>query len=56
MTGIKGSCNRPKMPKNVRSATNKVFRNDSLEARAKYAAKIESRIKRRTKKRGKRSK
>jgi hypothetical protein len=54
MTGIKGSCNRPKTPKRLRSSTKKTFRNDSLEARSAYAAKVQARINRRAKKRGKR--
>lgn len=49
-SGIKGSCNRPKIAKNLRSKTTKKFRNDNDEARAKYKGKMAARAARRLKK------
>lgn len=49
-SGIKGTCNRPKLPKNLRSKSEKKFRNDNDEARAKYKAKMAARAARRLKK------
>ena len=49
-SGIKSSCNRPKTAKNLRGSTKKKFRNDSPEARGKYATKMAARSARRLKK------
>ena len=49
-SGIKSSCNRPKLPKHLRSSNKKRFRNDNPEARAKYAAKLAMRASRKLKK------
>lgn len=49
-SGIKGSCNRPKLPRNLRKATTKKFRNDNDEARGKYAQKMAARAARKLKK------
>lgn len=49
-SGIKGACNRPKLAKNLRTKTNKKFRNDNPEARGKYATKMASRAARKLKK------
>lgn len=49
-SGIKGSCNRPKLAKNLRTKTSKKFRNDNPDARGKYAAKMAARAARRLKK------
>lgn len=49
-SGIKSSCNRPKVAKNLRSKSEKKFRNDNADARGKYAAKMAARAARRLKK------
>ena len=49
-SGIKGSANRPKTAKNLRRASSKKFRNNSDEAKIKYAQKIASRAARKLKK------
>lgn len=49
-SGIKGSCNRPKLPKNLRSKSDKKFRNDNPEARGRYATKMAARAARKLKK------
>ena len=49
-SGIKSSCNRPKLAKNLRTKTSKKFRNDNAEARGKYAAKMAARAARKLKK------
>lgn len=50
-SGIKGSCNRPKMNKNLKSSQRKKFRNESDEAFAKYREKLAKRAARKMKKR-----
>lgn len=50
-SGIKGSCNRPKQPKHLRRGTEKKFRSDNEEARAKYRAKMAMRAARKMKRR-----
>lgn len=52
-SGIRSSCNRPKLPKHLRSATRKRFRNDNPEALAKYNSKMAARASRKLKKRRK---
>jgi hypothetical protein len=49
-SGIHSSCNRPKLPKHLRSSTKKRFKNDNPEARAKYASKMAARASRKLKK------
>lgn len=49
-SGIKRAANRPKSAKHLRHGTEKKFRNDSEEARAKYRTKITSRVARKMKK------
>jgi hypothetical protein len=49
-SGIHASANRPKLPKHLRSAGSKKFRNDNDEARTKYRAKMAARAARRLKK------
>jgi hypothetical protein len=49
-SGIKGACNRPKAGKNIKRASQKKFRNNSDEAKAKYAQKMASRASRKLKK------
>lgn len=53
-SGIKRSANRPKTAKHLRKASEKKFRNDNPEARAKYAAKLAARLKRRASKKARR--
>lgn len=55
-SGIKGACNRPKAAKNLRSKSEKKFRNDNPEARGKYAQKMAARAARKLKKAGRRRK
>lgn len=50
MAGINYSTQRPKAAKHLRHGTEKKFRNDSEEARAKYRTKITSRVARKMKK------
>jgi hypothetical protein len=50
-SGIHASANRPKTAKNLRSSSEKKFRNDDDEARAKYRTKMASRAARKMKKR-----
>jgi hypothetical protein len=50
VSGIKSSCNRPKVAKHLRSATNKKFKNDDPEAKKRYAAKMAARATRKLKK------
>lgn len=54
MPGPKTSQQRAKLSKHLRTTTKKKFKNDSTEARAKYALKMSSRISRRLKKKAKR--
>ncbi len=49
-SGIRGACNRPKLPKHLRKASQKKFRNDNDEARTKYRAKLAARAARKLKK------
>lgn len=49
-SGIKGACNRPKAGKNIRRGSSKKFRNNSDEAKAKYAQKLAARAARKLKK------
>jgi hypothetical protein len=42
-SGIKRSANRPKSGKNLKTHSEKKFRNESPESKAKYATKINSR-------------
>ena len=49
-SGIKSSCNRPKVAKNLRTKSEKKFRNDNAEARGKYATKMAARSARKLKK------
>ncbi len=49
-SGIKSSANRPKLAKNLRTKSEKKFRNDNPEARGKYATKMAARAARRLKK------
>ncbi len=49
-SGIKRSANRPKVAKNLRTKSEKKFRNDNDEARAKYKTKMSARAARRLKK------
>lgn len=51
MSGIRKSCNRPKIAKHLRSATVKRFRNEDPEKQAKYKEKLAARAARKRKKR-----
>lgn len=53
MSGIKGSCNRPKIAKHLRVATTKNFHGDEAK-RSAYKMKIAARNLRRAKRKGKR--
>jgi hypothetical protein len=55
-SGIKSSCNRPKVARNLRTKSEKKFRNDNAEARGKYSAKMAARAARKLKKAGRRKK
>ena len=55
-SGIKSSCNRPKVARNLRTKSEKKFRNDNPEARGKYATKMAARAARRLKKAARRKK
>lgn len=55
-SGIKSSCNRPKVARNLRTKSEKKFRNDNAEARGKYATKMAARAARKLKKAGRRKK
>lgn len=52
--GPKNASQRAKVAKHLRSSTKKKFRNDNPEARAKYATKMASRIKRKASKKARR--
>ena len=53
-SGIKGSCNRPKIAKHLRTATTKNFKNEDEGKRAAYKAKIAARQLRKAKRKAKR--
>lgn len=55
-SGIKSACNRPKVAKNLRTKSEKKFRNDNPEARGRYATKMAARSARKLKKSGRRKK
>ena len=50
-SGIKSGCNRPKAGKNIKRASEKKFRSNSEEAKAKYNQKMAARASRKMKKR-----
>lgn len=53
-SGIKGSANRPKLGKNLRSTQKKRFRNENTESLKKYREKLMKRADRKVKKRNRR--
>lgn len=50
-SGIKGSCNRPKVSKRLKASTKKKFRDASEESLQKYKEKLAKRAARKMKKR-----